>query len=311
MIVSASRRTDIPACHMPWMLRRLSEGYALAANPYRPKQLARIPLIKGVTDCIVFWSKNPAPLLKALPEVEGFHIPFYIQFTLTPYGKGLEPGLPDKKALIRTFRALSEKLGPERAVWRYDPILIGEGLSVADHLQLFAEMAGLLKGFTRRCIISFLDLYAHIKKPLAGVARPPDEEECLLLAKGLSETAGERGIALFTCSEKLDLSAYGIAHAACIDQKLIESIVGGALSVPKDPGQRPDCGCIRSSDIGAYDTCPLGCIYCYGSRSRQAILERMAGSDPRSPLLCGRPGPQHQISEPAFKSYLSAQLNFD
>lgn len=287
MIVSASRRTDIPACHMPWMLNRLSEGYALSANPYNPNQLTRIPLAEGVTDCIVFWSKNPAPLLKVLPEVEGFCIPFYIQFTLTPYGKGLEPGLPDKKTLIRTLRALSEKLGPRRVVWRYDPILIGEGLSVDDHLRLFGEMAGLLSGFAERCVISFLDLYAHIKKPLAGIARPPDESECLLLAKGLSEIAGERGIALFTCSEKLDLSAYGIAHGACIDQKLIESIIGRPLSVPKASGQRSDCGCIRSSDIGAYDTCPLGCIYCYGTRRRvqPALRAKMTDCDIGSPLL--------------------------
>lgn len=307
MIVSASRRTDIPACHLRWFLGRMEAGFALVENPRNPRRLSRIPLQRGTTDCIVFWSKNPAPMLRELQAVEAFGIPFYLQFTLTPYGPLLEPGLPDKKTLLRTFHSLSEQLGPERVVWRYDPILMGDGLSAADHLRLFDQMAGILQGYTRRCVLSFLDLYPHIKRRMEGMGRAPSSQECRLMAQGFAETAARTGIRLFSCCEEMDLSDYGVSHAACIDPQLVEQVVGAPIRAKKDPGQRPQCGCIESADIGAYDSCPLGCRYCYGNRSRQAVLKRMASCDPSSPMLCGWPTPEQQISTREFKSLVESQ----
>lgn len=308
MIVSASRRTDIPACHFRWFLNRMEAGFALVQNPRNPRRLSKIPLRKGTTDCIAFWSKNPAPLLQELPALQSYGIPFYLQYTLTPYGPLLEPGLPEKGVLLHNFIALAEKLGPERMVWRYDPILIGEGLSVEDHLRLFGQMAKALKGRTHRCILSFLDVYPRIRKALSGVARAPSGEECLLLAKGLSQIAGEADIKLFTCSEEIELDAYGIGHAACIDKAFVEQIVGAPIKAKKDPGQRPICGCIESADIGAYDTCPLGCIYCYGTRSRRTAAERLKECDPQSPMLWGWPGLDQVITERDWKSLIDRQM---
>ena len=288
MIVSASRRTDIPAFHAGWMLNRLEEGFALTENPRNPQRLTRVPLQKGLTDFIWFWSKNPAPLLRELPRLDSFGIPYGFHFTLTPNGPLTEPGTADKERLLKVFLALAERIGPERVIWRYDPILLAEGLSVSDHIRLFGRMARILRGITDRCILSFLDLYTRNRTSLAGICRPPEPEECLELARGFSEAAAQNGIALFTCAEAMDLSAFGIGHAACIDKALTERLSGHPIRAVKAAGQRSLCGCAQSADIGAYDTCPMGCRYCYATASAAAVQRGLALCDPDSPLLCGQ-----------------------
>ncbi|MBQ4050941.1 MAG: DUF1848 domain-containing protein [Oscillospiraceae bacterium] len=307
MIVSASRRTDIPAFHTKWLLNRLDEGFALTENPRNPKKLSHIPLEKGVTDIIWFWSKNPSPLLQELDNIDRYGIPYAFQFTLTPCGPAIEPGTSDKDKLIRTFLALSERLGPERVVWRYDPILMTDGLSAEEHIRLFSKLAHILNGSTERCILSFLDIYTRNKTPLAGRCRPPFEEESLRIAEGFSEAAAKNGIRLFTCSEEMDLARFGIGHASCIDKELTERIIGAPIKAKKAPGQRPLCGCIESSDIGAYDTCPMGCRYCYATMSPEAVKKRLGYCDPASPLLCGQVNGREVIRK-EWKSLIENQL---
>jgi hypothetical protein len=169
MIISASRRTDLPAFHSKWLLNRLDEGYALTENPFNPKKLSYVPLEKGVTDMIWFWSKDPTPLLPHLNTLDGYGIPYAFHFTLTPCGAAIEPGTADKEKLIRAFLTLSEHIGPERVVWRYDPIVLAEGLGVEEHIRLFDKLARILRGSTERCIISFLDIYKIIEKSIANI----------------------------------------------------------------------------------------------------------------------------------------------
>ena len=307
MIVSASRRTDIPAFHGEWLLRRLDEGFALTENPFNAKKLSYIPLQKGITDMIWFWSKDPTPLLRHLNTLDGYGIPYAFQFTLTPCGSAIEPGTSDKEKLIRTFLTLAEHLGPERMVWRYDPIVMADGLDAAEHIRLFGRLARILRGSTERCIISFLDLYTRNKTPLSGICRPPSGEEILRLAEEFSSSAAANGISLFTCSEQADLSAFGIGHAACIDKALTEKIIGLPIKAKKASGQRPLCGCIESSDIGAYDTCPMGCRYCYATGSMETVRKRLALCDPASPLLCGQANGR-EIVRKEWKSLIESQL---
>lgn len=308
MIVSASRRTDIPAFHSQWLLGRLEAGFALAANPYRPKQLTRVPLEKGITDCMVFWTKNPAPLWQQLERLDRFGIPYYFQVTLTPYGVALEPGLPHKRDLIRCFREMAQRIGPMRMVWRYDPILMGDELTVARHLQLFRQMASQLKGATCRCVISFLDLYPPMARRMGTSYRPPTETECRQLAAGLGEIGGEMGLEMVSCCEKMDLSPWGIAHGACVDPKLLSAILGEPLKIPPHTGQRPGCGCVQSVDIGCYDCCGHGCLYCYGTTSARAVEKRLAACDPRSPLLGGWPPPDGEILQKNWPVYSTGQM---
>ncbi len=280
MIISASRRTDIPAYYSKWFANRLKEKYVLAPNPYNKKRLSYISLSPDIVDCIVFWTKNPSPIIAELDRITEAGYSFYFQFTLTPYGRDMEPALPSKHRLVETFLKLSAKIGPERVVWRYDPVIINENLTPGYHFEQFGRMCGMLSGATKRCIISFIDTYR------TGF-RDMGESEILAIADGFSKTASQYGIKLFTCAEKIDLSRFGIGHASCIDKGLIEHIIGCRINAEKDSGQRPACGCIESIDIGSYDTCPCGCRYCYAVRSRNAALINNKKHNPHSPVLSG------------------------
>jgi DNA repair photolyase len=284
LIVSASRRTDIPAFYPEWFFRRLEEGFVLVRNPVNPLQVRRVALDPGELDCIVFWTKNPGPMLPVLKKLEAYH--YYFQFTLNAYEADMEPGLPRKETLIDTFKALSEKTGPRRLVWRYDPILINEKYPLSWHVEKFGETARALKGRAEKVIISFIDLYAKTVRNTRGLnIREMSREEKTGIAGQLARIAGENGLAITACAEDIDLSPYGIDKAKCIDDKLIEKISGRPLNVKKDRSQRPECGCVSSVDIGAYNCCPHGCRYCYANHNDTAVLENLRNHDPLALVL--------------------------
>lgn len=287
MIVSASRRTDIPAFYMPWLLNRLSCGFSMVRNPMNSRQIRRVELTPGAVDCIVFWSKNPEPLLVRFDELEAFGIPFGIGFTLNAYGSDLEPGVPPLPERIATFRALAQRLGPQKMVWRYDPIAFSPGYDEDFHRNAFRRIADELAGSTTHCITSFLDFYARTIRNLAGTqVREPALEECRTLAAELSGIASTRGIRLEACAE----SGIGLPPAACISREWAETICNHAVAARKDPGQRRLCNCIRSIDIGTPDCCPHGCLYCYANRSPESARRRAQTTyDPDSPFLCSSP----------------------
>lgn len=298
MIVSASRRTDIPAFYLPWLLRRLQEGYALARNPRNPRQVSRVPLNRAVTDCMVLWSKNPAPLLQRLPELEGFGIPFYVQATLNAYGPELERGLPPLERRVETVRALSRILGPQRLVWRYDPVLLTEKYCIRWHLAAFERLSAVLEEAAEECIFSFLDLYRHMGRLPGGAPfRQVEREEMLRLAEGFSQSARRHGFRLNTCCEEIDLRALGIGHASCIDRARIEALLFCPIEAKKDSGQRTACGCVESVDIGAYHCCPHGCLYCYANHGAKAARAGAQLHDPRSPLLLGHLLPGDRVTD--------------
>ncbi len=308
MIVSASRRGDIVAYYAPWFMNRLREGYVLVQNPYHKNHYTKITLTPAVVDCIVFWTKNPMPILEHLQEIDDMGYRYYFQFTLTPYGKEIERGVPDKEVLLKAFSTLSEKIENDRVIWRYDPILINSRYSTAHHIQMFSKMARRLKGMTKRCVISFVDVYswmsAQTKSELcSGITK--ESMECI--AEAFGQIAKENGMQINTCAEEADLSSYGIGHGACIDPTVIEEIINCSIEAKKDKNQRPACGCIESVDIGAYDSCPGGCRYCYATKS-QAVAEknrRMHVS--ASPSLIGTIGEKDKITERQTESLVSRQ----
>nr|WP_319520790.1 DUF1848 domain-containing protein [uncultured Sphaerochaeta sp.] len=285
MILSASRRTDIPALYADWFLNRIRERYVLNRNPINPSQVSRIDLSPELIDCIVFWTKNPAPLIPKLKELDPYH--YYFQFTLTPYGQDVEPGLPSKHtSLVETFLHLSERIGKERVIWRYDPILLTDTYTISHHIQAFSDFASLLKDATEQCIISFIDFPTRKFSEMSDLGyRSPDFNEMHTIARAFSAIAQENGITLATCAEDIDLAAYGIAHGKCIDDALISRISGKPLTLKKDTNQRAACGCVQSVDIGMYNTCTHGCKYCYASFSNEVLLYNRGNYDPFSPLL--------------------------
>lgn len=308
MILSVSRRTDIPNYYSDWFLNRLKEGFLYVRNPMNPRQVSEIRLSPETVDCIVFWTKNPEPMLKRLEELKGY--PFCFQFTLTGYGADVERNVPDKQTVMASvFRRLSEKIGRERVIWRYDPILFTEKYSPEYHLELFEKLAGDLKGYTKRCVISFVDTYAKNRRNLAAL-RMYDLDRLQLHAfvRRLSLIAAENGMETGSCCERLDPEGCGIKHSCCIDRELIEKIIGCETDLCRDKNQRPGCGCMESVDVGAYDTCRNGCIYCYATRGAAA---GNPGSryDPLSPLLCGELTEGDRVTLRRMKSVRKEQLS--
>lgn len=295
MILSASRRTDIPAFYPDWFLNRIQEGFFLVRNPMNPSQVSRVAVTPDVVDCIVFWTKNPAPLLPHLNELAGYA--YYFQYTLNAYGPDTEPQLPPLKERLDTFLALSERLGKERVIWRYDPILFSAVYTPQAHLDAFARIAAALCGRTEKCVISLVDRYpTKNAKSLDRLgAKEPDADALGRFFEGLAAIAKENGLALASCAEAIPLEKYGIGHNSCIDRALIERITGARLRIKPD-GQRPNCLCAKCEDIGSYDTCPHGCVYCYANFRGDAVAVRRARYDPASPLLCDTLAEQDKVT---------------
>ena len=314
MILSVSRRTDIPAFYTPWFMNRLREGFVLVRNPMNYHQVSKVFINPEVIDCIVFWTKNPEPLMPYLGEI-GNSYPFYFQFTLNAYQRNMEPGLPTVEKRTDTLQRLSDLIGPERVVWRYDPILITDKYTIAWHTEQFGKLAGALQGYTNRCVLSFIDLYDRVKTHMKGFdIRECTDEEMIQTAKAFSGIAADNGIQLQTCAEKVDLQEYGISHGSCIDGALIESIIGWKLKAKKDPNQRSECGCIESIDIGQYNTCRHGCRYCYANYNPQSVATYCARHNPSSPFLTGDSEPGDIVKDRKMKSLkeeITGQIRMD
>ena len=298
MIISASRRTDIPAFYSEWFMNRLIEGYVLTRNPMNHSQVSKIILSPDVIDCIVFWTKDPKNILDKLPVIDDLGYQYYFQFTLTPYSQEIESFLRKKEEIIDTFIKLSEKKGKNKVLWRYDPIILNKDLTIKFHLEHFQYLCSKLSGFTGICNISFVDIYSKLGKAVKNnMLREITMEEMIKLASGFAKIGKSYGIELRACCERVDLSAYGVRQASCIDKTIIEEINGCSLEVKADTNQRMGCGCVQSIDIGAYNTCKNGCIYCYANYSYPAVVNNCLKHNPRADILIGEISQEDKIIE--------------
>ncbi|MBE3575790.1 MAG: DUF1848 domain-containing protein [Firmicutes bacterium] len=298
MIVSASRRTDIPAFFAQWFMNRVNGGYFYAANPFNPRQVKGYSLLPEDVDAIVFWSKNPRPLMKHLDVLDSRGYRYYFQFTLNDYPSILEPHIPSFSNRLQTFKELSSRLGPARVIWRWDPIVISSVTPAEYHLQHIEKAAQALQGCSARLVISFLDFYGKVADRLERLTRrtgivfrdltlPEHRGELLNLAGRIREIGDKYGFGVYSCAEAVDLTEAGIPHGACIDGDLIRRLFGIKKKMRKDRGQRPECLCAESVDVGVYNTCSHGCAYCYANFSEQSIRRNLAKQVPGSPLLIG------------------------
>lgn len=298
MIISASRRTDIPAFFPKWLLRRLRAEKVLVKNPWRARHYSKISLAADQIDGLVFWTKNPKPLLKYLKEIKEMGHTFYFQFTLTPYPMKIERHLPRKEELIETFRELSDKLGPHQVIWRYDPIFFTEEYSLERHQKEFEQMCMRLAGYTQKCVFSFLDSYVSVERRMKAFSyHVPSREQQSRIAEVIARTCQKYQISPFACSEGQDFSEFGIFPSACIDSSLMAQISGRKKRFIKDKNQRDSCGCAESIDIGCYDTCRYECIYCYAWHKKK--IER--SHNPSAPALNGWPDADAVITERKWK----------
>lgn len=232
MILSVSRRTDIPQYYSDWFFNRMKEGFLYVKNPMNSHQVSRIELSPDLVDLVVFWTKNPEPMMKRIDELG--EIPYYIQFTLTGYGRGMEPGLPDKRELIRIFRETAETAGRNRMVWRYDPVLLNERYPAEYHFRAFEAIAEGICGCTDKVVISFLDCYGKTKRNMRGIPlETPDTETMKRMGETFVKTAERFGMRVESCAEAVDLSDVGIRHGSCIDPAMAEQILGVPIHVKK------------------------------------------------------------------------------
>jgi hypothetical protein len=295
MIISASRRTDIPAFYAYWFINRIRAGFCTVPNPFNPQQVARVTLAPEEVEVIVFWTRNPRPLFPYLEELDRGGYRYYFQYTLMNNPRELEAHTPNIKNALRTFGELSERIGPHRVIWRYDPIVFSQITPPNYHRQSFQEIAQALRGYTHRSVISLLDIYPKLKRRLEQVQNsgtgllPFDGTQPWFgrLIRELVEIANQNRMELVSCAEELDLELYGARPGKCINDDLVSDVFGFEVTHSKDPGQRKACGCVVSKDIGMYDSCVFGCQYCYATSSFQRARVNYMRHDPDLPSLLG------------------------
>ncbi len=289
MIVSASYKTDIPAFYGAWFMNRLEAGGCRMVNPYGG-QLHTVPLDRASVDGFVFWTRNIAPFLDNLRQVSRLSYPFMVHYTVTGYPRELDQGTIEPARALGHVRALAETYGRRTVVWRYDPVVVASPTPPRWHLDNFARLADGLAGAVDEVVVSFAQVYRKTARNMAAAARAfgfewrdPEPGEKRELLAGLAAIAAERSIKPTLCGQP-ELAVEGMGVARCIDAERLGEVAGRPLAVPHKP-HREDCACWSSRDIGGYDTCPHGCVYCYAVNSRTLAKRRFAEHDPHSEFL--------------------------
>jgi len=298
VIISASRRTDIPAFYAEWFMKRVRAGYFYRVNPFNSRQVSRFSLQAKDVDAICFWTKNPQPLVQYLDELDERGLNYYFQFTLNPYDKIFEPGVPPLEERLNTMIKLAGRIGPERVVWRYDPVILSSATPVSFHLEKAEEIAARVDSATRRLMFSFYDFYGRgkgrLRRALDGtgitledITAPEQHAALHLVARGFKEIAERHNLQIFSCSEEVELETFGIRHGACIEGDLIRELFGVKTALKRDKNQRDACNCVASADMGSYNSCRYRCSYCYANFNEGMIESNCRKHAPESPALLG------------------------
>ena len=308
MIIQTGNRTDIPAFYSEWFANRLREGFVLVRNPFNHQSVTRYILDPSVVDLIVFCTKNPEPMQKYMDLLKPYHQYWFV--TITPYGKDIEPNVPEKPAVMEMFIRLSSVVGPDHMCWRYDPVFIDENWTVERHTASFRSMCKTLAGHTHTAVISFIDLYEKVKRNFPEAKTVPFRTQ-LALTKAFVEIGREYGMTIKPCGESGELEKAGADCSGCMTQKVFEKAVGQNLLLPSIPNNRKECACFITGDIGAYNTCGHLCRYCYANADRNAVIRSMKNHDSKSPLLIGHVLPDDKISQPKQVSWIDPQMKLD
>ncbi len=288
MIISASRRTDIPAFYSKWFINRIHAGYCTVPNPFNKKQVATVSLKPENVDVIVFWTRNPLPLIPYLPELTKLGYKFYFLYTVMNNPKQLDPFSPKYNKSIETFKKLADIIGHTKVIWRYDPIVFSNKTDIKFHKKNYKMIGEMLKGFTIRSVISIVNIYRKNRKRISLLSDTnffifdPDENMLFDLLPHMVNSAKENGMEIFSCAEDHNFVPFGINPGKCIDNKYIKSVFNIDIKSKKDPGQRKACGCVVSKDIGMYDSCIFGCCYCYACKNFKTAYKNYKNHNPDS-----------------------------
>ena len=303
MIINTGLRTDIPAFFADWFINRIKAGYVCVRNPYNRQQVTEYQLNPDVVDLLVFCSKNPIPLITQLKSEDVLR-PFK-QFwfvTITPYGREIEPNVPDKQLVIECFKELSCKLGINSVCWCYDPVLVNEKYTVDFHINAFKKMAQQLSDYTETCVISFIDLYKKVQKNFSSAIEVSAAEQ-EIICKEFVKIGKQYNISVKTCGESPSLAEFGVDVSGCMTKEVFEKAAGCRLDIPKMRQNRKECACILTADIGEYNTCSHFCRYCYANYDRQSVIRNNKFHDKNSAFLIGTSEPHDIITHAKQKSW--------
>lgn len=304
MIINTGQRTDIPAFYAPWFANRLREGFVCVRNPYNPQQVSRYRLDPSVVDVIGFCTKNPEPMFPYMDLLRDYGQYWFV--TITPYGRDIEPNVPDKHHLLDVFRRLSDTVGVNAIGWRYDPIFLSARYTADYHLRAFEQISSALDGYTKTAVISFIDLYPKVRRNFPEVREVPGEAR-LTLGKEMIRLAQAHGMVLKPCAEGDDLAAFGADCGGCMRISDYEYAIGKRLAVPKRKGARAQCTCYLACDIGAYNTCKHLCKYCYANAEVSNVLSQSRLHDPNSPFLIGNYREGDRVHDVPQQSWINDQ----
>jgi len=301
MIISASYKTDIPTFYGPWFMERLRAGYCKVLNPYNSKTQT-VLLTKEAVEGIVFWTKNVGPMMKYLPEISDMGFPFVIQHTITGYPRALETSVTDAAKAIAYVRQIAERCGQRCVVWRYDPILFTDLTSAQWHISNFSMLARQLSGLTDEVVVSFATFYQKTQRNLEKAAKEngfrwsdPARTQKVEILSRFVEISAAHGLQLTVCAQPENLVP-GAKEAHCIDAQRLAELRGAPIKA-KFHGNRPGCECAEARDIGEYDTCPHGCVYCYAVRDPDLAHRRHRAHDPKSEFLFPPPSQTQDATE--------------
>ena len=306
MIINTGQRTDIPAFYSEWFANRLKAGFVCVRNPYDPSQVSRYRLDPSVVDVIGFCTKNPSPMFAHMDLLRDYGQFWYV--TITPYGRDIEPNVPDKHRLLDDFRRLSDLVGLQSIGWRYDPILLWDRYTEDYHLRAFEQMAHALEGYTRTVVISFIDLYPKVRRNFPEAREVPKAQR-LSLGREIISIASAHGMTVRPCAEGDDLAVYGADCGGCMRIGDYERVAGKRLNIPKRKAARADCACYLACDIGAYNTCRHLCRYCYANADPSMVLAQSRLHDPQSPFLIGKARDGDRIHDVPQASWVDGQTS--
>ena len=301
MILNTGLRTDIPGFFSEWFYNRIEDGFVYVRNPYAKNQIYSYRLDPELIDCIIFCTKNPKPMFENLEKIDKFNQ--YWHITITPYEKEIEPNVPPMNDVLESFKYLSKKLGKENVTLRYDPIFINEKYTLKKHIESFEYIINSLSGYTTEAIISFIDLYEKTKRNFPK-AREVTKDERLKIGKEFARIGNENNIRIKTCVEGTELDKFGIDSSGCMTKEVIERAINKNLNIPKQKARNGECYCLLNNDIGEYNTCGHGCLYCYANSNKRLVKRNLKLHDPKSPILIGEIKEDDIIKEMNQKSLI-------
>lgn len=301
MILNTGLRTDIPGFFSEWFYNRIEDGFVYVRNPYAKNQIYSYRLDPELIDCIIFCTKNPKPMFENLEKIDKFNQ--YWHITITPYEKEIEPNVPPINDVLESFKYLSKKLEKENVTLRYDPIFINEKYTLEKHIESFEYIINSLSGYTTEAIISFIDLYEKTKRNFPKAIEVTKDER-LKLGKEFAQIGKKNNITIKTCVEGSELDKFGIDSSGCMTKEVIERAINKNLNIPKQKARNGECYCLLNNDIGEYNTCGHGCLYCYANSNKRLVKRNLKLHDPKSPILIGEIKEDDIIKEMNQKSLI-------